>query len=267
VVSAILPDTRPTVLICDDEPLIVEAAVEIAEANGYRAFGVTSGRDLIDRAAVLVPDVILLDLFMPDLNGWETLAALKHRPETSDIPVVILSVLTAEETGTPAFEIAAWVQKPLEAATFIAGIERAIAAGPQGRVLVIEHDQDLADVMTQFFRRRGIRTFHAATGRQAIDMAPHVRPDLVVLDMAVSQIDGFGVVAALKDQEPMRAVPMIVYSAFEPTASQREKLRLGPTEFLTKSRVTPDEVERRVVDLLQEIVMRKMRKGELSNVA
>jgi PAS domain S-box-containing protein len=257
-------DLRPSVLICDDDELIVEAAAAIVEARGYRAIGVTSGRDLIDQAAIVSPDVILLDLFMPNLNGWETLGALKQNPETAQIPVIILSVLAPEDTGTPAFQVAGWIQKPLESENFVQTLDRVIADEPRGRVLVIEHDQDLADVMTQVLRRRGIRTFHAATGRQAIQMAPHVRPNVVVLDVVAPDVDGFNVVASLKDQEQIRSVPMIVYSAFEPNAAQREKLRLGPTEFLTKSRVTPDEVERRVVDLLHTLVLKK---GEFSNVA
>jgi CheY-like chemotaxis protein len=256
-------DTRPTILICDDDELIVDAAVHIAEGGGFRAVGVTNGRDLLDQAATLVPDVILLDLFMPNLNGWETLAALKQRQETADIPVIILSVLTAEETGTPAFELAGWIQKPLQADQVLETMQHAVGA-PQGRVLVIEADPDLAHVMTSFFKRRQIRPFHAATGKQAIELARHVRPDLVVLDPALADIDGFGVVASLKEHEPMRCLPLIVYSAFEPTPAQREKLRLGPTEYLTKSRVTPEDLERRVVDLLKTIVLKK---GEFSNVA
>ena len=66
-------------------------------------------------------------------------------------------------------------------------------------------------------------------------------------------VDGFGVIEWLKEHGRLRSVPLVVYSAAEPTPAERERLRLGPTLFLTKSRIPPHEFEERVINLLNSI--------------
>ena len=82
-------------------------------------------------------------------------------------------------------------------------------------------------------------------------------PDLVILDLVLPGVDGYGVVDWLKDHELWRGLPLVVYSATEPTPSQRDRLRLGYTEFLTKSRVAPEEFERRIISLLDTLTSKK----------
>jgi PAS domain S-box-containing protein len=135
---------------------------------------------------------------------------------------------------------------------------------PKVRVLLVEDDLDLAGVISASFERLGLETLHAVSGTAAIELAQRTTPDLIVLDLIVPGLDGFGVVDWLKDHDLLRRVPLVVYTAIETTPSQRERLTLGPTEFLTKSRVTPEEFERRVVHLLGTVVHAR---GEMSDVA
>jgi CheY-like chemotaxis protein len=122
-------------------------------------------------------------------------------------------------------------------------------------VLLVEDDLDLARVIAASFERKGVQTLHAATGRAAIELAQKVTPDLVVLDLILPDIDGYGVIDWMKDHDLLRSVPVVVYSATEPSPSQRERLTLGPTEFLTKSRISPEDFERRVIRLLDNMIM------------
>ena len=120
-------------------------------------------------------------------------------------------------------------------------------------MLIIEDDADLAGVIASSFERYGLEVIVASTGQQAIDLAATLVPDLVVLDLMLPEVDGFGVVDWIKDHDLWRSVPLVVYSALETTPSQQERLRLGPTEFITKSRIEPEEFERRVLDLLDRL--------------
>jgi CheY-like chemotaxis protein len=243
-------DVARSVLVCDDDPEMRDVMVNLLEARGLRALGVGSGPELLAAAADARPDVILLDIVMPGMNGWHTLAALKGNQQTAAVPVVIVSILPPEKYE----DVAGWVQKPLDEATLFETIERAFRnADRRGRVMLVEDDGDLSRVIAASFERHGIDTFHAATGNEAIEMAQRIEPDLLVLDLALPGVDGFGVVDWLKDHDRLAHVPLIVYSASEPSPSQRERLTLGPTEFLTKSRVSPEDFERRVVDLLDKI--------------
>src|SRR4051812_21279295 len=116
-------------------------------------------------------------------------------------------------------------------------------------ILVIEDDVDLAG-MTTSFESRGMHAMHAPTGREAIDLIIERRPDLIVLDLILPEMDGFAVVDWLKKTNALAHIPLIVYSALELDAAEQARLRLGPTEFLIKSRVSLEEFEEEVVRLL-----------------
>ncbi|HEX7150702.1 MAG TPA: response regulator [Thermoanaerobaculia bacterium] len=259
-----------TILICDDDPSVREVMTTLLTLKGYAAEAFASGEELLERADFANADAILLDLVMPGLNGWQTLAALKDRSDAASVPVVIVSVLSPEAVGggaqsaPPAFD--GWVQKPCEERTLVTALEHAMGGSTpnrRARVLLVEDDHDLARVIAASFDRHGIDVVHAASGAEAIDHVQKSHPDLLVLDLVLPGIDGFGVVDWLKDHALLQRVPLVVYSADEPTPSQRERLRLGPTEFLTKSRVSPDEFEMRVVQLLDTMTG----KGEIAHVA
>jgi PAS domain S-box-containing protein len=240
----------PRIVVCDDDPTLREVLECMLQGYGYDVRTVDGGDELIRLLAAFTPDVILLDLFMPAGGGWETLARLKTKPETAAIPVVILSGIKADEMAAP-FDLAGWVNKPLDEGTLMATLEHALGvAGRRPRIMIVEDDFDLARVITESFAHHGIETCHASTGREAIAMAREITPDLLILDLVLPELDGFGVVAWLRDQEKLCNVPLVVYSATDPTMSERQRLTLGPTQFLTKSRVPPQEFERRVVDLL-----------------
>lgn len=239
------------VYLCDDDSDTRDVMKFLLAGRGYSIRETASGVELLDAVAEERPDAILLDLFMPAINGWETLARLKSDPATADVPVVVVSVLSREETGEHGLEIAGWIQKPLEETSLAGAVERAFGARARRPSLVlVEDDDDLASVINASFERLGIETLRARNGLEAIAMAQNVTPDLLVLDLGLPELDGYGVVDWLKDHHAWRSVPVVVYSGAETSPSQRKRLQLGYTEFMTKGRVTPDQFERRIVSLI-----------------
>jgi CheY-like chemotaxis protein len=77
------------------------------------------------------------------------------------------------------------------------------------------------------------------------------RPDLLILDIALPDGDGFGLVDWLRQQHEMRQLPLVIYSAQDLNEEERKKLQLGHTEFLTKARVQPQDVETLVLSMLR----------------
>jgi PAS domain S-box-containing protein len=117
-------------------------------------------------------------------------------------------------------------------------------------VLVVEDDLDLARVMTTSLQNHGICTLHASNGRDAIELSVQHVPSLIVLDPGLPDMSGFEVVDALRKSAALTDVPILVYSALEVRSADQARLRLGHTEFLTKSRCTPAEFERHVIRLI-----------------
>ena len=245
----------PLVLLCDDETSIHVPVKILLESRGYRVVAVASGEEAIKQAAELQPSVILLDLLMPGMNGWETMAVLKEQPNTKNIPIIIFSAWASQEDKSSHPEVVNWLSKPLTEEALFESIKQSLKQRDQvTRVLVVEDDPDLARVLTTMFERHGIEAYHAQTGREAIHLSQQVLPDLLLLDLVLPEGDGYTVVEWLRLHDYLHEVPLVVYSAEELTRAERDRLALGPTEFFTKGRITPEDFEQRVIALLNRIV-------------
>jgi PAS domain S-box-containing protein len=245
----------PLVLLCDDDISIHGVIQQVLESRGYRVVTVASGEDAIAQAALLQPSVILLDLLMPSMNGWETMAQLKEQPDTKHIPIIIFSAWLSDDEKSSHPEVASWLSKPPTLETLFETIEQSLKQQANvSRVLVVEDDLDLGRVLTTMFERHGIEAYHAKSGREAIQMSQHVLPNLLLLDLVLPEGDGYAVVEWLRLYDCLHEVPLVVYSAQELTKAERDRLALGPTEFFTKGRITPEDFEQRVIALLNRVV-------------
>ncbi|BAZ51388.1 PAS/PAC sensor hybrid histidine kinase [Nostoc sp. NIES-4103] len=252
----ILPSSHPpVVLACDDDPSIRIVLQTMLERQGYRVMAVASGQEAVEQATLHHPDAIILNLMMPGMDGWETLAVLKQQPQTQNIPVIILSGLLPDAHKGFPDQISDWIVKPPNFQLLCQALEKATAKQNQSiKVLVIEDDLDLAQVLIAMFNRYGVTSFYAQTGREAIQISQKVIPDLLVLDLGLPEYDGFAVVDWLRQHQRLCQVPLVVYTARDLDESDRQRLKLGQTLFFTKGRITAQEFEKRVLNLLNRMI-------------
>ncbi|MGJ5673410.1 MAG: response regulator [Nostochopsis sp.] len=248
-------DHVPLVLVCDDDPDIRSELQTLLEKRHYRVVTVANGEEAIATASAQHPDVILLDLLMPGMNGWETMTVLKQRVDTQDIPIIICSVCTPTNNSKPNQDFVNWVGKPLEESLLFESLRQALTnSAKQIRVLLVEDDPDLAEVLQTLFKLHDINIVHAKTGKEAIRLSQKVKPDLLILDLILPEGDGFTVVEWLQQHNQLCKIPLMIYSAKELEESERKRLKLGHTEFLEKGQVTPQEFEHRVMSLLHQVI-------------
>jgi signal transduction histidine kinase/DNA-binding response OmpR family regulator len=240
----------PTVLLCDDDESVREVLGAMLSERGYRVVSASTGDEAVRRAVEDQPDAILLDILMPGFDGWETLAALRQRDETSAIPVVIMSVLP-EEPGRP---VEGWVEKPIDEPSLFCALEVALRGKTGDRcVLLVEDDADLASVLVERLGALGLSTLHASTVAEAVRLAGETEPDLLVLDLGLPDGHGGEVVEALRADPTLRHIPVVVFTARDVPAAERERLGLGETAYLSKGRITLEEFETSVLDLLASV--------------
>jgi PAS domain S-box-containing protein len=125
---------------------------------------------------------------------------------------------------------------------------------PWAKILLVEDDTELAQVLMAIFERHGVGILHAQSGSEALQICQSFHPDLLVLDLFLPNMNGFEIVNRLRQNDMLRSAPLVVYSVQELNEEGREGLRLGPTRFFTKSRISPSEFEVQVLDLLHKIV-------------
>jgi PAS domain S-box-containing protein len=252
----------PLILACDDDPSVRAVVQMMLESQGYHVLTVASGREAIHCAIQHQPAVILLNLIMPEMDGWQTLARLKQHPETQHIPVIILSGLTPNAQQTANQPIQQWIVKPPNPQVLLEALENALAR-PQRplKVLIVEDDLDLAAVLKALFHRHGIEICHAQTGREAIRVSQEMLPDLLVLDLGLPECDGFEVVDWLRQHNRLHQVPLVVYTARDLDEQDRDRLKLHQTLFFTKGRIPPQDFEQRIIQLLNRLVRGQERGG------
>ncbi|HET8773366.1 MAG TPA: PAS domain S-box protein [Thermoanaerobaculia bacterium] len=133
--------------------------------------------------------------------------------------------------------------------------EHVDAPGPRGDrrsdVLVIEDDATLLDVMAAQLGAKGLRVRTARSGWAALAAVSDRAPELIILDIDLPDLDGYGVVAELRNHPPYRHVPLLVYTGLDLTAAQRHRLELGPTRFLMKTRSSNGDLMAAVAQLLE----------------
>ncbi|MCU0568340.1 MAG: response regulator [Oculatellaceae cyanobacterium Prado106] len=246
--------SAPLVLICDDDPAILTLLETLLIQQGYRTHSVSSGKAAIAQAITLQPDAILLDLLMPEMDGWETMATLKQQPETCQIPIIICSICAPLGQHPTDPDFADWIPKPLDERSLFQVLRQVLSqTSGRARILLVEDDPDLAQVLISLFQSHNVETFHAKTGREAIHLSQQIKPDLLILDLVIPEGNGFAVVEWLQQHDQLHNIPLVVYSAQDLDAMERDRLKLGHTEFLPKGQVTPEEFEQRVLKLLQQI--------------
>lgn len=252
--AALPPRGEGSILVCDDDSGIRTVVSEHLTRQGYTVIEAGSGDEALVLAAENQVEAILLDLYMPGLSGWETLQRLRNNPTTANIPVVVLSVLSSTLRPQLTGDAQGWVQKPFNENLLFAELGRVLHHGEgPAYVLLVEDDEDLASVLVASFQDAAVHIDRAATRQEAIRQCINRKPDLLILDLTLPDGDGFSFVEWLRQQPPLRTLPLVVYSGREISDAEMTRLRLGPTEFLTKAKVQPHEVEELVLAMVQRI--------------
>ena len=245
--------TRGRVLVCEDDEQTLEVISAMLETAGYEAIPARTGEDAIALALTCRPDALLLDIVLPGISGWETIAQLQASPETSHIPILVLSGLAAPRVQSEA--IAAWIEKPAVSEDLYGALDRALAANLR-RVVIAEDDADLGRVLLTLFERDGIAATVAESGTDAVNLIERTNPDLVVLDLGLPGLDGFEVFDWMRRRSRWAKTPIVIYSARELNGVEAERLKQGPTELLVKGKIAPEQFEREALRLLNAVVGR-----------
>jgi len=254
------------ILVVDDDDGVRHIVTEQLRQHGYTVLETDRGEHAIEIASHERVEAILLDLYMPGLTGWQTIERLRSNPSTAEIPIVVLSVLSpavhSVENTSVLSNAQGWVQKPFNESLLLAELGRVLHSGTgPGKILLVEDDEDLANVVLSSFeieKYRGkpndaIGIEHVSNARDAKHSCEIAPPDIMILDLTLPDGSGFALVDWLRQQPTLRTLPLVVYSGREVSASEMEQLRLGPTQFLTKARVQPQDVEELVLAMMRHL--------------
>ncbi len=252
-----VPLGTKTVLVVDDDSDIVRLIMLSLEQEGLQTVGATSGEQALQIAKSRKIDAITLDLMMPGMHGLEVARRLKEDATTGKIPVVVVSAYTTgRESEMVALGVAGVIGKPIDEMKLLGTIRGVLggrAGGPHGTplIMVVDDDPDVRRIVGVMLERAGYAVRAAADGQEAFRLIMEERPDLLILDLMMPNLDGFQLVRLLRQRRWTQQIPLLVLTALDLTEGEKTLLQLGPTRHLTKGPSIQEEIVARVRELMK----------------
>jgi signal transduction histidine kinase/DNA-binding response OmpR family regulator len=218
------PAGGPLVVVIEDDRSSLELLTLYLEGVGVEVVGERDGPSGLDTVRRRHPAAVVLDIRLPDMDGWEVLTALKADPVTAEIPVVVVSMLDERGMGF-ALGAAEYLVKPVSREHVLAALSRVGVLPEAGTLLVIDDDPLALELVTAVLEPRGWTVLSAGDGETGTAMARSHQPSVVLLDLLMPGMDGFAVAEALRSDGATRAIPIVVLTSKTLTPADRDRLR------------------------------------------
>lgn len=267
------------ILIIEDEEYLAEMYKMKFEREGYKVAVAEDGPEGIEAAEKEKPDLILLDLVLPGMDGYEVLRRLKGDKKTKSVKIYILSNLgqngevnhgfrdgadgyIIKANMTPA-EVVREVEKVfngkpagVKKATVVVPDVKKAAGGKTGKpngpkVLLFEDNEVLGEMYKLGLEKRGFAVELAKNGAWGFKLAREKKFDIIVMDIMMPAMNGQEAVKKLKRNAKTKNIPIIILSNSAQDAEIEEAKKLGATSYLLKSQITPAKLVREIKRILE----------------
>lgn len=241
---------KPLVLVIDDEPSAVDLMERMLSSSGYAVATASNGADGLRLAREAKPVAIVLDINMPEISGWEVLKTLGTDPETRDIPVFIVTINDDRQRG---LELGAseYLLKPVKREKLL-NLLSIYLKSADADVLLVEDDDDSADIIVRAAHQAGHTIRHARNGVKGIEALGEKRPDVIVLDLMMPEMDGFEFLRKIRSDASHKDIPVIVVTAKTLTDEDRGFLSEMADRYHQKAALPPSELVRAIDSLVRE---------------
>lgn len=180
-------ENKKTILVVDDEAHIRELLRQQLEAEGYSVKEAQNGVDAITQVKEEIPDLIILDVMMPAMNGFDVAAVLKNDPKTLKVPIIILSIVEDKDRGY-GLGIDSYLAKPINTEELLSNIEVLLSQEiSQKKVLVVDEDASTVKILADVLKAKGYTVVEAFNGEECIEKAISVKPDMIIVDSILSE--------------------------------------------------------------------------------
>lgn len=220
------------ILIVDDEEKARSAVAEIVREEGYEVFLAGTADTGLRMAREHKPDAVILDVIMPERDGWSMLKEMKADPVLCETPVILATILADREMGL-AFGAVEHLTKPIEPTKLIATLN-AIAEGQEKDVLIVDDDSATRNLFRRILTREGWNVREASDGRRALTLLENSKPTLMVLDIMMPNVDGFDVLKSVRSNERLSDLPVIVATSKDLTRDELSWLKNNAGEIIRK---------------------------------
>jgi signal transduction histidine kinase/DNA-binding response OmpR family regulator len=237
-----------TVLVIDDDPNACELMARGLSKENFKVVTAPTGEEGLKVARELRPDVITLDVLMPGMDGWAVLRSLKSDPELCEIPVIMITMMDDKEMGHT-LGAADFLPKPIERDRLVSTLRKFRHKPGDTPVLIVEDDPDIREMMRRALEQDGWVVLEAENGKVALQKVEEKKPDLILLDLMMPEMDGFEFVTALRKNQAWSAIPVVVVTAKDLTTQDRERLEGHVKKIFQKGALSREQLAQEIRSL------------------
>jgi CheY-like chemotaxis protein/anti-sigma regulatory factor (Ser/Thr protein kinase) len=240
------------ILVVDDEKDTARMIRRQLERVGYQVLLAHSGREAIARALEQQPDLISMDIEMPGMNGFKAIEILRDNPQTTAIPIVVVSVVHDEERLNK-LGVSEILDKPIDEDAFLQAVERILWEGQ--RILIYASDTESRQLLEEVLSHRGYHLIFAQDGYDLLVHARREQPELILMDLQLPDMDGYEVLRRLNRRPETVDIPVIAMSD-DPDEAVSNVLAVGGNDLVRK----PLDVDGLVVEIerfMEDVTERK----------
>jgi PAS domain S-box-containing protein len=239
---------RGRVLVIDDDDTARALLARTLKAEGYDVITADGGVKGLELARAFMPSAITLDVNMPDRDGWDVLQDLKADEALRDIPVVMVTILEDRKQAN-ALGASDFLTKPVSRKALGAVLDRLAPSVRQKDVLLVEDEESARLVIGKMMRDAGWTVEEAANGREALDRLAVFKPELVLLDLMMPEMDGFEFLAEAEKRDLLADIPVVVVTAADLSPEDHDRLRNGIGDIIRKTSIDLEELLPRIEKL------------------
>ena len=241
-----------TLLLIDDDPAVLDLMSRFLAREGWLVETAADGATGLQRARELLPRAIVLDIMMPDIDGWSVLSALKSDPDLERVPV-ILATMVDDRTAGFALGASEYLIKPFDRGRLRSALEPYRRGPPPYPVLIIEDEADIRELMRRNMEGQGWRVDEARNGVEGLACLRARRPQVVLLDLMMPELDGFGFLEEMRANPTWANIPVIVVTAMDLSANVRQRLQGQVHDVVAKSDWSPNDLLAHTRSLVAEL--------------
>lgn len=248
------PAAEPaSVLVIDGDATLRRQMASYLTRAGYGVIATPSGVEGQRLARLHRPDVVILDVVLPDVDGWNLLMAFKRDQELRDIPIVLVTMADDRTRGL-AVGAADFLPKPIRRDSLMAVMQRVNPANA-GPILVVEDDEATRDVTTRMLESEGWTVASVENGRVALEwLETQPAPCLILLDLMMPEVDGFHVITELQCRDDWRSIPVVVFTAMDVPPARQAFLEHHVESVIRKGGYGQD----RMLDEVRDLIARSL---------
>ena len=273
------------ILLVEDNPLTLQALIEYLHKLQLRPIVAHNGEEALRQAREEKPDLILMDVMLPGMDGYEICETFKANMTTRDIPIIFLTALADTESKVKAYEaggvdyitkpfdfreVAARIQmrlsllslqKRLKTKQSVMGGSGSLSKNTQNtRILIVDDNQLTIEAIRAYLETFGFTILTASSGDEIVNNMPAPLPDLILLDVMMPGKDGYETCRWLKRNHPTRDIPVIFMTSLAEMEDKVKAFGAGGSDYIMKPHHYAEVLNRVNTHLTIQTLQRQLRK-------